>query len=73
MISFLDGNASYNNIFMAKKDLSKTALHCPGFISLFEWVVMTFRLRNTGAMYQMAMNLIFHELIGILLEVYIDD
>jgi hypothetical protein len=73
MISFLDGNASYNNIFMAMEDLSKIALRCPGFISLFESVVMTFGLRNTGAMYQMAMNLIFHELIGILLEVYIDD
>jgi hypothetical protein len=34
---------------------------------------MTFGLRNAGAMYQRAMNLIFHDLIGILLEVYIDD
>jgi hypothetical protein len=73
VISFLDGNAGYNQIFMAKEDVSKTAFHCPGFISLFEWVVMTFGLKNVGAMYQRAMNLIFHDLLRVLMEVYIDD
>ena len=34
---------------------------------------MTFDLKNAGATYQRAMNLIFHDLIGIILEVYIDD
>ena len=34
---------------------------------------MTFGLKNTGATYQRAMNLIFHDLLGIILEVYIDD
>jgi hypothetical protein len=58
---------------MAKEDMSKMAFRCPGFISLFDWVVMTFGLKNTGATYQRAMNLIFHDLIGIILEVYIDD
>jgi hypothetical protein len=46
VISFLDGNAGYNQIFMAKEDMSKTAFRCPGFIDLFEWVVMTFGLKN---------------------------
>jgi hypothetical protein len=46
VISFLDGNAGYNQIFMAKEDVSKTAFCCPGFIGLFEWVVMTFGLKN---------------------------
>jgi hypothetical protein len=46
VISFLDGNASYNQIFMAEEDMSKTAFRCPGFISLFEWVVMTFGLKK---------------------------
>jgi hypothetical protein len=45
VISFLDGNASYNQIFMAEEDMSKTAFRCPGFIGLFEWVVMTFALK----------------------------
>jgi hypothetical protein len=58
---------------MAEEDVSKTMFRCPGFVGLFEWVVMTFGLRNAGATYQRAMNLIFHDLIAVLLEVYIDD
>jgi hypothetical protein len=73
VISFLDGNAGYNQILMAEEDMSKTAFRCPGFIDLFEWVVMTFGLKNTSATYQRAMNLIFHNLLWIILEVYIDD
>jgi hypothetical protein len=46
---------------------------CPGFIGLFEWVVKTFGLKNVGTTYQRAMNLIFHDLLEIILEVYIDD
>jgi hypothetical protein len=34
---------------------------------------MTFGLKNVGAPYQRAMNLIFHDLLGIILEIYIDD
>jgi hypothetical protein len=73
VISFLDGNIGYNQIFMAKEDMSKTAFICPGFVGLFEWVVMTFGLKNASATYQRAMNLIFHDLIGVIMEVYIDD
>jgi hypothetical protein len=73
IISFLDGNVGYNKIFMAEDDASKMAFICPGFIGLFEWMVMTFGLKNVGATYQRAMNLIFHELLGNTVEVYIDD
>jgi hypothetical protein len=34
---------------------------------------MTFGLKNAGATYQRAMNLIFHDLLGIIIEVYIDN
>jgi hypothetical protein len=51
VINFLDSNTSYNQIFMAEEDMSKTAFHCPGFIGLFEWVVMTFGLKNAGTTY----------------------
>jgi hypothetical protein len=51
VISFLDGNTGYNQIFMAEEDMFKTAFHCPGCIGLFEWVVMTFGLKNTIATY----------------------
>jgi hypothetical protein len=32
-----------------------------------------FWFKNIGATYQRVMNLIFHDLLGIILEVYIDD
>jgi hypothetical protein len=34
---------------------------------------MTFGWKNAGATYQRAMNYIFHELIGKIVEIYIDD
>jgi hypothetical protein len=73
VISFMDGNAGYNQIFMAIENVSKTAFRCPGHIGLFEWIVMTFGLKNAGATYQRAMNYIFHELIGKIVEICIDD
>jgi hypothetical protein len=34
---------------------------------------MTFGLKNASATYQRAMNLMFHDLLGTILEIYIDD
>jgi hypothetical protein len=34
---------------------------------------MTFGLKNAGATYQRSMNYIFHELIGKMMEIYIND
>jgi hypothetical protein len=73
VIRFLDGNAGYNQIFMVKEDVSKAAFRYPGFVGLFEWVVMTFGFKNAGATYQRAMNLIIHDLLRVLMEFYIDD
>jgi hypothetical protein len=56
VISFMDGNAGYDQFFMAIEDISKTAFRC---IGLFEWIVMTFGLKNADATYQRAMNYIF--------------
>jgi hypothetical protein len=36
IISFLDGNARYNQIFMVEEEASETTFICPGFIGLFE-------------------------------------
>ena len=47
---------------MAEEDIHKTAFRCPGHLGLFKWVVMTFGL-----------NYIFLELIGKIVEIYIDD
>jgi hypothetical protein len=58
---------------MPEEDASKMIFICPGFIGLFEWVVMIFGFKNVGATYQRAMNLTFHELLENIMEVYIDD
>jgi hypothetical protein len=58
---------------MTEEDMSKTTFRCPGFIGLFEWAAMTFGLKNASATYKRAMNFIFHDLLGIILEIYIDD
>jgi hypothetical protein len=73
IISFLDGNTDYNQIFMVREDVSKTAFRYPRFSVLIEWIVMTFRLKNVETTYQRAMNLIFHDLLGIILELYSND
>jgi hypothetical protein len=73
ILSFMDGNANYNQIFMALEDIHKTAFRVPGAVGLFEYVVMTFGLKNAGATYQRAMNYIYYDLIGKLVEIYIDD
>ena len=49
VISFMDDNAGYNQIFMAEEDIAKIAFRYPGTIGLFEWVVMTFGLKNASA------------------------
>jgi len=73
IISFMDGNVGYNQIFVAKGDILKIAFRCPGHVRLFEWIVMIFGLKNAGATYQRPMNFIFHEFIGKIVEIYIDD
>ena len=73
VIIFMDGNARYNQIFMAEEDIHKTAFRCLGALGLYEWVVMTFGLKNASATYQRAMNYIFHELNRKIVEIYIDD
>ena len=73
VLSFMDGHSSYNQIFIAESDIYKTAFRCPGSIGTFEWVVMPFGLKNTGAIYQRGMNSIFHDIIRKYMEVYVDD
>jgi hypothetical protein len=73
ILSFMDGNAGYNQIFMAPEDIHKTAFRVPDVVGLFKYVVMTFRLKNAGAMYQCVMNYIYHDLIGKLVKIYIND
>ena len=73
ILSFMDEYYSYNQIFIAEDDVSKTAFRCPRALGTYEWVVMPFGLKNTSATYQRAMNAIFNEFIGKFMEVYIND
>nr|KYP38436.1 Transposon Ty3-G Gag-Pol polyprotein [Cajanus cajan] len=73
MLSLLDGYSGYYQIYIATNDMSKTIFRCPGALGTHEWVIMPFGLKYAGATYQRAMNLIFHDLIGKFMQVYIDD
>jgi hypothetical protein len=41
--------------------------------SVYEWILLTFGLKNASATYQKAMNYIFYELIIKIVQIYIDD
>ena len=58
---------------MAKKDIHKTTFRCPSHVKAYEYLVMPFGLKNAGATYQREMHVIFHDLIGHNMELYIDD
>lgn len=73
ILSILDGYSGYNQIYIAELDTLKTAFWCPGALGTYEWPVMPFGLKNAGATYQRAMNLIFLDLTGKFMQVYIDD
>ena len=73
VLSFMDSYSGYNQIFITEDDVSKTAFQCPGEIGTFEWVVLSFGLKNTGVTYNRAMHTIFHDKIRKWMEVYIDD
>lgn len=72
IINFMEKNAGYNWIFMDEEDISKTTFRCRGAIGLYEWIVMTFVLRNVEATYQQTMNSIFHKLIDRIVKIIIE-
>ena len=70
MFSFMDGYSGYNQIWMAAKDVEKTAFRTP--IGNFYYIMMPFGLKNVGATYQRTMTAIFHDMMHKEIEDYID-
>jgi hypothetical protein len=71
LLSFMDAFLGYNQIQMTEEDQEKTA-----FITsrgLFCYKAMPFGLKNAGATYQRLVNKMFHDQIGINMEVYVDN
>ncbi|CAL2266546.1 unnamed protein product [Prunus armeniaca] len=71
LLSFMNAYSGYNQIFINPTDREHTT-----FITdkgLYCYDVMSFGLKSTGATYQCLVNKIFAELIGISMEVYVDD
>ena len=71
MFSFMVGYSGYNQILMATKDAEKTTFRTP--IGNFYYIVISFGLKNAGAMHQRIMTTIFHDMIHKEMEDYIDD
>jgi hypothetical protein len=69
-LSFMDGFSSYNRIQIHPADQYKTAFTTQW--GTFAYRVMAFGLKNAGAMFQWAMNYVFHDLARIILA-YLDD
>jgi hypothetical protein len=73
VISFLDGNAGYNQIFMAEEDASKMTFICIGFIDFIRVGFYDIWVKECRCHLSKGHDLIFHELLGNIVEVYIDD
>jgi len=71
VLSFLDTYSGYNQISMHPRDKEKTSITTNGANHFYE--VMSFGLKNAGAMYQRLMDKILKGMNGRSVEVYVDD
>ena len=67
----MDGLSGYNQIKMYSKDEKHISFRTP--LGVYCYTVIPFGLKNAGATYQHAMNVIFHEHICKTIECYVDD
>jgi len=68
---FMDGFSGYNQIKMYPEDEKHTSFRTP--LRIHCYTVMPFGLKNAGATYQRAINVIFHKHIRKTVECYVDD
>jgi len=71
MMSLLDGFSSYNQIQPEKYERYKTTFTTRW--GTFTYELMQFGLIDVGATFQRAMHISFVDLIGIIIQVYLDD
>ena len=71
VLSFMDAFFEYNQIMMDLIDQEKIAFVTKD--GLYCYKMMSFRLKNTSAIYQRLVNKIFFDKIGQTMEVYVDD
>ena len=71
-ISSMDGCTCYHQLRITHEDCNKITFKCPKSLGLFEYVAMPFVLKNAGATYQRVMDAIFKDMIGEIMEVYVD-
>jgi hypothetical protein len=71
MMSLLDGFSGYNQIRVKRDDKYKTTFTTRW--GTFAYERMPFGLINAGATFQRAMQIAFDDLIGKIIQIYLDD
>ena len=71
LLSFIDAYLGYNQICMHPRDEEKTSFTTDQ--GTYCYKVMPFGLKNARATYQRLVNFMFRPLIGICMELYVDD
>jgi len=67
----MNGFFRYHYVKMSNKNKEMTTFVTPW--ETFSYNVMSFRLKNIGATYQRAVVTLFHNMMYIKIEVYVDD
>ena len=68
---FLDGYSGYNQVCIAPEDQEKTTFTCPS--GTFAYRRMPFGLCNAPATFQRCMMSIFSDMVGDIVEIFMDD
>lgn len=71
MLSFMNAYAGYNKIMLDVADEEHTTFTTDR--GVYYYKRMSFGLKNTGSSYQRLMNKMFTKLLGIIMDVYVDN
>ncbi|KAK8928830.1 hypothetical protein KSP39_PZI017964 [Platanthera zijinensis] len=71
LLSFMDAYSGYNQIKMNPTDEEHTTFRTD--MGVYCYTVMPFGLKNAGATFQRLMHKVFKDMLGKIMEVYVDD